>query len=98
MFLAVWDNWEKIGAGEAVLIAVIAIIIVFLVLGVIIFATSLFQKGLDEVERRTQIHPRKENEILNVDEDAVIAVLVATIQFYKETNKDAKVISITKVD
>ena len=98
MILAVWENWENIGALEALLIAVIAIFIVFIVLGTIIFATYLFQKGLDIVETKTQIKPRKENEILNEDEDALISVLVATIEFHKETGKDAKVISITKVD
>ena len=98
MTLAVWDNWESIGAGEALLIAIIAIVIVFIVLGAIILATYLFQKGIDVVETKTQIKPRKENEILNEDEDAVVSVLVATIEFYKETGKDARVISITKVD
>lgn len=98
MIFAVWENWEKIGIVEALLIALIAIIIVFLVLGIIIFVTYLFQKGVDVVERKTQIKPRKENQILNEDEDAVVAVLVATIEYYKETGKDARVISITKVD
>ena len=98
MIFAVWENWEKIGIFEALLIALIAIIIVFLVLGIIIFVTYLFQKGVDVVERKTQIKPRKENQILNEDEDAVVAVLVATIEYYKETGKDARVISITKVD
>lgn len=98
MILAVWENWESIGVLEALLIALIAIIIVFLVLGIIIFVTYLFQKGVDVVERKTQIKPRKENQILNEDEDAVVAVLAATIDFYKETGKDARVISIKKVD
>lgn len=98
MNLAVWENWEDIGALEAFIIAIIAILIVFMVLGMIIFITYLFQKGLDVVEQKTQILPRKENEILNEDEDAVVAILVATIEFYKETNKEARVISITKVD
>ena len=98
MTLAVWENWENIGALDAFLIAIIAIFIVFLVLGVIIFATYLFQKGVDVVETKTQIKPRKENQILNDDEDAVVAVLVATIDFYKEIGKDAYVKSIEKVD
>ena len=42
--------------------------------------------------------PRKENAILNDDEDAVVAVLVATIEFHKQTGKDARVLSIKKVD
>ena len=98
MFNAVWNDWENIGVGEAFLIALIAILIVFLVLGIIIFITYLFQKGIETVEKNTQILPRKENAILNDDEDAVIAVLTATIEFHKETGKDARVISITRIE
>ena len=97
MLNAVWSDWENIGAGEAFLIALIAIVIVFLVLVIIIGVTFLFQKGIEEVERKTQILPRKENEILSSDEDALVAVLVATIDFYKETGKDARVISIKRM-
>ena len=94
---AVWKEWESIGVGEALLIALIAIVIVFVVLTVIISIVSIIQKGLDIVERKTTIMPRKENEILSSDEDAVVAVLVATIEYYKETGKDSRVISIKRM-
>ena len=94
---AVWADWESIGIGEALLITLIAIAIVFLVLTIIILIVSVIQKGLEVVDRKTTIMPRKENEILSTDEDAVIAVLVATIEFYKETGKDARVISIKRM-
>ena len=94
---AVWTDWESIGIGEALLITLIAIAIVFLVLTIIILIVSVIQKGLEVVDRKTTIMPRKENEILSTDEDAVIAVLVATIEFYKETGKDARVISIKRM-
>ena len=97
MTLAVWKDWENIGIGDALLIALIAIVIVFLVLTIIILIVSAIQKGLDIVDRKTTIMPRKENEILSSDEDAVVAVLVATIEFYKETGKDARVISIKRM-
>ena len=95
--LGVWKDWENIGIGDAFLIALIAIVIVFLVLTIIILIVSAIQKGLDVVDRKTTIMPRKENEILSSDEDAVVAVLVATIEFYKETGKDARVISIKRM-
>ncbi len=98
MVFAVWENWEKIGVADSLLVALIAIVIVFLVLSIIIFITYLFQKGIEVVEKKTKILPRKENEILNNDEDAVVATLVATIEFYKETGKDAKVISIKRIE
>ena len=65
---------------------------------IIIFITYLFQKGIEVIEKKTKILPRKENEILNSDEDAVVATLVATIEFHKETGKDAKVISIKRIE
>lgn len=98
MINAVWSNWENIGIGEAFLIALIAIFIVFLVLIIIIFVTFLFQKGIEVVEKKTQVMPRKENAIVNEDKDAVIAILTATIEFHKETGKDARVISIKRIE
>ena len=98
MILGVWTDWENIGVVEALLIALIAIVIVFLVLGIIIFVTFMFQKGLESVDTKTSILPRKENEILNIDEDAVIATLVATIEYYKETGDDARIVSITRIE
>ena len=98
MVFAVWENWEKIGVADSLLVALIAIVIVFLVLSIIIFITYLFQKGIEVIEKKTKILPRKENEILNSDEDAVVATLVATIEFHKETGKDAKVISIKRIE
>lgn len=98
MILGVWTDWESIGIGEALLIALIAIVIVFAVLGIIIFVTFSFQKGIEVVERKTTIMPRKENEILSSDEDAVVATLVATIEYYKETGKDARIVSITRIE
>lgn len=98
MVLGVWTEWESIGLGEAFLIALIAIAIVFLVLLIIILVTGAFQKGIAVVEKRTQILPREENAILSDDQDAVVATLVATIEFYKETGKDARVVSIKRIE
>ena len=98
MINAVWGNWESMGVGEALLVSLIAIIIVFLVLTIIIFITTLFQKGIEVVEKKTQIMPKKENEILDRDEDAVVAVLVATMEFHKETGKDVRVVSIKRIE
>ncbi len=94
----VWKEWESIGLGDSLLIALIAIFIVFLVLIIIILVVTIIQKGMEVIEKRTSIMPRKENEILNEDNDAIIATLVATIEFHKETGKDARVISIKKVE
>lgn len=98
MVLAVWDNWESMNVGEALLVAVVAIFIVFLVLSVIIFVTWLFQKGMEKIDAKTNILPREENKILSEDENAVVAALVATMEFYRETGKDVRIVSIKRIE
>ena len=98
MVLAVWDNWESMNVGQALLVAVVAIFIVFLVLSVIIFVTWLFQKGMEKIDAKTNILPREENKILSEDENAVVAALVATMEFYRETGKDVRIVSIKRIE
>ena len=98
MVLGVWENPDAIGIPEALLISIVAILIVFAVLILIILITFLVEKLTSTVLAKTTIQPRKENEILSHDEDAVVAVLVATIDFYKETGKEARVNSITLLE
>lgn len=95
---AVWKNWESIGIGDALLITLIAIFIVFLVIIIVIVITTIVQKAMLAVDKKTTIMPRKENEILNDDKDAIVAVLTATIEFHRETGKDARVISIKRTE
>ena len=98
MVLGVWENPEAVGIPDALLISIVAILIVFSVLILIILITFLIEKLTSTVLAKTSIQPRKENEILKHDEDAVVAVLVATIDFYKETGKEARVNSITLME
>ena len=98
MFLAVWTDWENMSVGEALLVAVIAIFIVFLVLGIIIFITWLFQKGMEKIDAKTNILPREENKILSEDENAVVAALVASMEFYRETGKEVRIVSIKRIE
>ena len=97
MVLAVFKD-GNISIGEAFLIAAIAILIVFLVLGVIIFVTWAMQKGMEKVDAATNILPREENKILSEDPNAVVAALVATMEFYRETGKDVRVVSIKRIE
>ena len=98
MVFGVWPNVENFQITDALIIALIAILIVFVVLTVIILVTTGIQKGMEGVEARTKILPKKENKILDEDNDAVVAALVAVIEFHKETGKDAEIISIKKVE
>ena len=98
MFLGVWKDWETMNVGEALLVALVAILIVFLVLGIIIFITWAMQKGMEKVDAATNILPREENKILNEDPNAVVAALVATMVFYRETGKDVRIVSIKRIE
>lgn len=98
MVLGVWENPEAVGIPDALLISIIAILIVFGVLILIIAITGLIEIITTTILSKTTIQPRKENEILSHDDDAVVAVLVATIDFYKETGKEARVNSITLLE
>ena len=98
MFLAVWKDWDKMNVGEAFLVALVAIIIVFMVLAIIIFVTWVMQKGMEKIDAKTNILPRDENKILSEDENAVVAALVATMEFYRETGKDVRVVSIKRIE
>ena len=98
MFLGVWKNLESMTVGEAFLVALVAILIVFLVLGIIIFITWAMQKGMEKVDAATNILPREENKILSEDPNAVVAALVATMEFYRETGKDVRIVSIKRIE
>ena len=98
MFLGVWKDWETMNVGQAFLVALVAILIVFLVLGIIIFITWAMQKGMEKVDAATNILPREENKILNEDPNAVVAALVATMEFYRETGKDVRIVSIKRIE
>ena len=97
MVLAVFKD-GNITIGEAFLIAAVAILIVFLVLGVIIFVTWAMQKGMEKIDAKTNILPREENKILEEDPNAVIASLVATMEFYRETGKDVRIVSVKRIE
>ena len=97
MVLAVFKD-GNISIGEAFLIAAVAILIVFLVLAVIIFVTWAMQKGMEKIDAATNILPREENKILSEDPNAVVAALVATMEFYRETGKDVRIVSVKRIE
>ena len=74
------------------------ILIVFFVLAIIIFITWVMQKGMEKIDAKTNILPREENKILSEDENAVVASLVATMEFYRETGKDVRIVSIKRIE
>ena len=97
MILGVWPS-SDINVGEALLIALVAILIVFLVLTIIITIAYGLQKSMEKIDARTNILPREENKILSEDENAVVAALVASMEFYRETGKEVRIVSIKRIE
>lgn len=95
--LAVYID-EQIDFGSSLLISLVSILIVFLILIIIILVSGAFSKVVKKITAKNNILPREENKILAEDEDAVAAALVATIDFYNTEKKDAKLVSIERVD
>lgn len=87
---------ENFGFIDSLIVALIATFIVFVVLVVIIVVTNMFSKVVIKIDRRKNIHPRIENKLLDEDEDAVVATIVASMDYYNETKKNARLVSITK--
>lgn len=85
-------------AGDAALASLFAVLIVFGALLLIIFVSWLFSKGINTVNAKTNILPREENKIIETDEDAAVAALVATIEFHNEFKKDARLVKIEQID
>ena len=83
---------------DSLIISLVAILIVFAILALLIIVAELINKGTKKVSDMTAINAREENKILDEDPDAAVAVLVATIDFNKETGKDANVVSVTKLE
>ena len=48
------------------------------------------------INKKTNINPRIENKLLDEDEDAIVATIVASMDYYRETKKHAKLVSITR--
>ena len=88
----------NIGVPESLLVSLLAILIVFGVLALIIGATTGIQAINDKINYVTKINPSPENKILEEDKDAVVATLVATIDYQKEFNTDVKVNSVELID
>lgn len=87
---------NEFGLIDSLIVALISIIIVFFVLTVIIGIASVFSKFIVFMNNKRYINPRIENKILEEDEDAVVATIVASIDYYSETKKKARLVSIKR--
>lgn len=93
MYVPVGDKFAFV---DSIIVAIISIVIVFAVLAIIIGVSSIFSKIIVYIDSKKNINPRIENKLLEEDEDAVVATIVASMDFYKETKKKARLVKITR--
>ena len=108
MIYAVMDGSQTYQWGDSAIAAVVAILMVFLILGAIILITHLVFKALGYIDLKKEIDaakkPAKKEEIAakpaqfnENDEDMVAAVLVATIDYQNEIKQDVKLVSVKEI-
>ena len=95
--------------GQGGLVSVIAILLVFAILSVIIAITFGAGKLIDSCakkdDKKTPTNQKTSSNTTNQskidvdmnDEDAIVATLVASIDYRQQTKKDIKVISIKEI-
>lgn len=82
----------------ALLISLICVTVVILILALIIAICSGIFSGISGIDGKFHINAKKENKILDEDEDAVAALIAATIDFSKTTGKKSRCVSIRRID
>lgn len=87
---------ETFGLIDSFLAAFISILIVFVVLTLIIVIANAVSSLIMKVDSKNNINPRIENKILQEDEDSVVATIVASMDYYNETKKNSRVVSVTR--
>ena len=108
MIYAVMDGSQTYQWGDSAIAAVVAILMVFLILGAIILITHLVFKALGYLDLKKEIDgvkkaqkpqetPAKPTQFNENDEDMVAAVLVATIDYRNEINKDVRLVSVKEI-
>ena len=93
--------------GQGGLVSILSIVLVFSILALIIAVTFFVEKGIEKYSLKTVSESKEvvENKVQNEqkqnadlsDEDAVVAALVASIDYRNEIKKDIKVVSIKEI-
>ncbi len=90
--LAMWEIKDG-DFGQALLMSLFCIVVVFLILAIITFILI----GVNKI-KALDVHEKvKMKDGTELDEDAMAAVLVATLDYRKEKKEDVKVISCTLI-
>ena len=92
-FLAVWEIKDG-DFLQALLLSIFCVVVVFLILLIITLILTLVNK-IHALDVKEKVKMKDGTEL---DEDAMAAVLVATIDYRKERKEDVKVISCQLVE
>lgn len=103
--LAILDGSVKHDYGQGALVAIFAIILVFVILALIIGITYLVNIAIKKAESKKpakkqeeKAAPVAEKKTIDLsDDDAKAAMLVAAIDMRNETKKQVKVISVKEI-
>ena len=94
----------NMGMGEGIFFTILCVIIVFVVIGGIIFGAYFLSKVMDGSKKETKKVENVSSPVINrprntniEDDDMMAAVLVATIDYRKEINKDVRVVNVKEV-
>lgn len=94
----------KIGLSEAAIYSLVAVVMVFVVLLILIGVTYLIFKWLNLFDRvktpkciKTKETKKADDKVSISDEDMMVAVLVASIDYRNEIKKDVKVVSVKEI-
>lgn len=96
---------HQIGLGDAAIYSLVAMVLVFAVLLILIGVTYLIFKLLDlfDSRKKKDVEPKVEEKSVVKpveinDEDKMVAVLVASIDYRNEIKKDVKVVSVKELN
>lgn len=104
---AFFDGSQKFDFGNAAIIALVSILIVFTILALIIGITHLLFDAIDRVGKRIEskkpVKAEVKQEVVRQpvvikDDDMMAAVLVATIDYQNEIKKGVRVVSVKEIN
>lgn len=94
---------KNMGMGDGFIFTIISVLIVFAVIGGIIFATYGISKLMDRSEEVPE-KKEKPKQVINqpkntniTDDDMMAAVLVATIDFRNEIKEDVRLVNVREI-
>ena len=105
--LLVLSQYKDINIGEAALVAIVCIIIVFGMLAFLWGVVAMFKYVVPKEKEKSAnkkasqspvVAPQKAFTMEDIkDEDMMVAALVATIDYHNETNEDVRVVSVKQI-